>query len=517
MLDILIVCLLTGAIVLIIALLLRQPNTSFLESVIRQVSQNNRQDVRDHLDAQHKLLSCQLDGLTNQTQTLNDRLERQFVELRQMLVEDTRLAREENARGQQQATKLLTLSLGEVRQQLTSFSQQQSDQLCAFGQQQTEHLAGIDKQVQILHQVLSEDARKARQELTQSLQHVSKTLDFRMNDLTLRTDQRLGEMRTTLEQQLQVIQTENAGKLDLIRETVDEKLQSTLHQRLDSSFQRVSERLEQVQRGLGEMQHLAIGVGDLKRVLSNVKNRGGWGEIQLESILEQTLTQDQYARNVQVDHKTAYRVDFALKLPGRHQHDQHPVWLPIDAKFPREDYERLIDAQDQGDQESMRVNAAQLEKTIRSQARSIAEKYISPPQTTDFAVMFLPTEGLYAETLRRPGLVDTLQREHRIVLAGPTTLTALLNSLQVGFRTLAIEKYSSEVWALLGVVKNEFTKFASLLEKAEKQIGSVGRSLGDASRKSRTIERRLRNVESVPSELSESVMETLVIDDENES
>ena len=312
-------------------------------------------------------------------------------------------------------------------------------------------------------------------------------------------------MRATLEQQLRNLQADNALKLEKMRETVDEKLHSTLTTRLDSSFKLVSERLEQVQRGLGEMQQLATGVDDLKRVLGNVKTRGGWGEVQLEAILEQVLTSSQYARGVKLRPDGDEMVDFAIRLPGRGQ-DQVPVWLPIDAKFPREDYERLLDAQEQGDPELVRSTGAQLEKAIRTQARSISDKYVVPPHSTDFAVMFLPTEGLYAEVIRRPGLTDALQREHRVVVAGPTTVTALLNSLQMGFRTLAIEQRSGEVWALLGAVKSEFGKFAGILEKAEKQINTVGKSLGDASRKTRTIERRLRSVESLDQERAQALL-----------
>jgi len=308
------------------------------------------------------------------------------------------------------------------------------------------------------------------------------------------------------------LQGDNAAKLELMRQTVDEKLQSTLNTRLDSSFKLVSERLEQVQRGLGEMQQLATGVGDLKRVLSNVKNRGGWGEVQLDNILEQTLTAEQYARGVKLRADSGEMVDFAVRLPGRGDGDT-PVWLPIDSKFPREDYERLLDAQEAGDVEAVRNSGNQLERAIRIQAKSISDKYIVPPHSTDFAVMFLPTEGLYAEIIRRAGLVDALQREHRVVIAGPTTVTALLNSLQMGFRTLAIEQRSSEVWSLLGAVKSEFGKFAGILEKAEKQINTVGKSLGDASRKTRTIERKLRGVESLSSDASQAMLGT---DDEGE-
>jgi len=286
---------------------------------------------------------------------------------------------------------------------------------------------------------------------------------------------------------------------------VDEKLQSTLNTRLDASFKLVSERLEQVQRGLGEMQQLASGVGDLKRVLSNVKTRGNWGEVQLERVLDETLTGEQYARSVQVKPGSGERVDFAIRLPGR-AGDDAPVWLPIDAKFPREDYERLLDAEDSGDAEMVKTSAMQLERAIRIQAKSIADKYIAPPQTTDFGLMFLPTEGLYAEVLRRAGLADALQREYRVVVAGPTTVTALLNSLQMGFRTLAIEQRSSEVWRVLGAVKSEFGKFATVLEKATSQLGSVQNSIQQAGVRTRAIERQLRGVEALSVETAQALL-----------
>ncbi|WP_372017118.1 DNA recombination protein RmuC [Pseudoxanthomonas sp. 10H] len=400
----------------------------------------------------------------------------------------------------------------ELRQQLDGLAAGQGQRIDGFAR----HLADLgtrtDARLDQLRDSLAEDARKGRQEAGESQQRFVEGVSTQLRELTQRNEQRIGEMRATLEQQLRALQDDNAQKLEKMRETVDEKLQTTLNQRLDSSFRLVSERLEQVQRGLGEMQQLATGVGDLKRVLTNVKTRGGWGEVQLDNILEQTLTAEQYSRGVRVRPEGGEMVDFAVRLPGRGAQDV-PVWLPIDAKFPREDYERLLDAQEQGDPELVRSSGAQLERAIRVQAKSICEKYVCPPHTTDFAVMFLPTEGLYAETIRRPGLTDALQREHRIVVAGPTTITALLNSLQMGFRTLAIEQRSSEVWGLLGAVKSEFGKFAGILEKAEKQINTVGKSLGDASRKTRTIERRLRGVESLGQEQAQALLGDLGPDD----
>ena len=424
--------------------------------------------------------------------------------------ESLRARLEEALRNEQRDGRL------ELRQQLDGLVATQGQRIDGFAR----HLADLgtrtDGRLDQLRDTLTEDARKGRLEAGESQQRFTEALSAQLRELTQRNEQRIGEMRATLEQQLRALQEDNARKLEKMRETVDEKLQSTLTTRLDSSFKLVSERLEQVQRGLGEMQQLATGVGDLKRVLTNVKNRGGWGEVQLENILEQTLTQDQYARGVRVRPDGAEMVDFAVRLPGRGEADA-PVWLPIDSKFPREDYERLLDAQEQGDPELVRATGAQLERAIRIQAKSISDKYIAPPHSTDFAVMFLPTEGLYAEALRRAGLTDALQREHRVVIAGPTTVTALLNSLQMGFRTLAIEQRSSEVWSLLGAVKSEFGKFAGILEKAEKQINTVGKSLGDASRKTRTIERKLRGVESLGQDQAQALLGDLGPDEEPEA
>ena len=425
-------------------------------------------------------------------------------------LESLRARLEEALRNEQRDGRL------ELRQQLDGLAATQGQRIDGFARHLGDLGTRTDGRLDQLRDTLTEDARKGRLEAGESQQRFTEALSAQLRELTQRNEQRIGEMRATLEQQLRALQEDNARKLEKMRETVDEKLQSTLTTRLDSSFKLVSERLEQVQRGLGEMQQLATGVGDLKRVLTNVKNRGGWGEVQLENILEQTLTQDQYARGVRVRPDGAEMVDFAVRLPGRGEADA-PVWLPIDAKFPREDYERLLDAQEQGDPELVRATGAQLERAIRIQAKSISDKYIAPPHSTDFAVMFLPTEGLYAEALRRAGLTDALQREHRVVIAGPTTVTALLNSLQMGFRTLAIEQRSSEVWSLLGAVKSEFGKFAGILEKAEKQINTVGKSLGDASRKTRTIERKLRGVESLGQDQAQALLGDLGPDEEPEA
>lgn len=344
-----------------------------------------------------------------------------------------------------------------------------------------------------------------KQELATTLRTFNETLSSKVADLSalLKSDmkhneERIDKLRERVEDQLRLLREDNRGQLEQMRATVDEKLQNTLETRLGESFKLVSERLEQVHKGLGEMQSLATGVGDLKKVLSNVKTRGNWGEIQLGNLLEQTLTVEQYEANVATRKGSADRVEFAIKLPSK-TNDEQFIWMPIDSKFPLEDYQRLIEAQEAGDVAAASESVSKLEQRIKLEAKTIKAKYIDPPHTTDFAVMFLPTEGLYAEVLRRPGLADTLQREYRVTLAGPTTLAALLNSLQMGFRTLAIEKRSSDVWQLLGVVKTEFGNFGNILDKTHKKLQEASNTIESASRKTRTIERKLRSVQELPS------------------
>jgi DNA recombination protein RmuC len=304
------------------------------------------------------------------------------------------------------------------------------------------------------------------------------------------------------------MQQDNTHKLEQMRATVDEKLQITLEKRLGESFKQVSERLEQVYKGLGEMRTLATGVGDLKKVLTNVKTRGTWGEIRLSHILEQILTPDQYDVNVATKENSNDRVEFAIKLPGQDADKEKIVWMPIDSKFPQEDYQRLLDAQEAADKELAEKSIKNLETRIKAEGKFIKEKYLDPPHTTDFGIMFLPVEGLYAEVLRRPGLCDILQRDYRIVMTGPTTLAALLNSLQMGFRTLAIEKRSSEVWDLLGTVKTEFGKFGDMLAKTKKKLQEASNSIDQAEVRTRVIQRKLKKVQEVPqSESVESIEE----------
>jgi DNA recombination protein RmuC len=320
----------------------------------------------------------------------------------------------------------------------------------------------------------------------------------RIQELTESNEARIEKLRDTIDVQLKHLQQSNEKKLDQMRETVDEKLQSTLEKRLGESFKLVSERLEAVQRGLGEMQNLATGVGDLKRVLTNVKARGTWGEVQLGALLEQILTPDQYDKNVQTKENSRESVEFAIRLPGTDDDPGSHVWLPIDSKFPQEDYLRLVDAAEIADVDAVQKATAALMSAVNRSAKEIRDKYLNPPKTTDFAIMFLPTEGLYAEVLRQSGQVEKIQQTFRIVVAGPTTLSAILNSLRMGFRTLALEKRSSEVWKVLAAVKMEFGKFGEVLGKVKKQLNTASKTLGETDVRARAMVRKLREVEELP-------------------
>jgi len=339
------------------------------------------------------------------------------------------------------------------------------------------------------------------------LEALNQNVSLRLETLNKTTVEQLNAVRETVGNRLREMQEDNTRKLEAMRQTVDEKLQETLEKRLGESFTLVSERLEQVHKGLGEMQQLASGVGDLKRVLTNVKTRGTWGEVQLGNLLEQVLTPQQYARNVATRPGSNERVEFAIRLPGRDGTDDSVVWLPIDAKFPVADYQRLVDAAERGDDDAVEAAGRQIEQHLRGCARDIHDKYVDPPHTTDFALLFLPIEGLYAEALRRPGLAEALQREFRVVLTGPTTLSALLNSLQMGFRTLAIERRSSEVWKILSAVKTEFAKFGQVIDKVKKKLQEASNAVDDAQKRSRAVDRRLRSVEVLPDGESERLRE----------
>lgn len=365
----------------------------------------------------------------------------------------------------------------------------------------SEALGGVEKR-------LKEDLSMNRQEQGRGLKEVGDSLDRRMMQLgsmqrtsleqvAKSNDEKLERVRGVVQEQLQAMQKDNSAKLEQMRETVDEKLHATLEKRLGESFKQVSDRLEAVHKGLGEMQTLAAGVGDLKKVLTNVKTRGTWGEVQLGNLLEQIMTPSQYEKNVAVKKRSGERVEFAIKLPNGPD-EETPLWLPIDAKFPVEDYQRLITAREAGEVDVIESAGKDLMNRIKGEAKDIRDKYIAPPETTDFGILYLPTEGLYAEITQRPGLQELLQREYRVMVAGPNTVAALLNSLQMGFRTLAIEKRSSEVWQILGSVKNEFGKFGDLLDKTHKKLQEASNTIETAASKSRTIERKLDKVQDLP-------------------
>jgi DNA recombination protein RmuC len=372
----------------------------------------------------------------------------------------------------------------------------------------------------------AENAKNLREEVVNTLNKLSETISTTLSvnantqkcqletlatsfsRLSETNEKKLEEVRTTVEAKLKHIQDDNSEKLEKMRQTVDEKLQGTLEKRLGESFKQVSERLEQVHKGLGEMQTLATGVGDLKKVLTNVKTRGTWGEVQLGTLLDQVLTREQYDSNVSVK-GTGERVEFAIKLPGQGEDKDDIVWLPIDAKFPIEDYYRLVEAQERADIEAVENAGKLLETRVKGCARDICEKYIHPPKSTDFGVLFLPIEGLFAEVIRRPGLAESIQRDFRVVIAGPTTLWSILNSLQMGFRTLAIQKRSSEVWKLLAAVKTEWTKYGDVLDQVQRKLHVASETIEKARVRSRAVEKRLRNVQELPSNESALLLQDL--------
>ena len=472
--------------VLQIALLLRKSNLDFTpvtqalqsaenshermeRSVRDEIGQNRKESTTAAQEARQELstnLKAVGDTLNQQivalTQSNNQKLEdlRDTMEQRLTAIQEDSATKLEKIRGE--STSAAQKAREEVTGALKTFSDSLLKSMGGMSETQQKQLAGFSEQ---------------------------------LGKLTESNQQKLDALKDAVEAKLKAIQEDNAKQLDQMRATVDEKLQGTLEKRLGESFKLVSDRLEQVYKGLGEMQTLATGVGDLKKVLTNVKTRGTWGEVQLGTMLEQILSPDQYAANVAVK-EGGERVEFAIKLPGKG--DYETVWLPIDAKFPVEDYQRLVEAQEKSDPEAAEHATKQLEVRIKQCARDISDKYIAPPRTTDFGILYLPTEGLFAEVIRQVGLSEYLQRECRVVIAGPTTLWSILNSLQMGFRTLAIQKRSGEVWSVLGAVKTEFGKFGTLLDGVKKKLDSAATTIEDAARKSRTIERKLRNVQELP-------------------
>ena len=384
---------------------------------------------------------------------------------------------------------------GALKQQ-AAVAQTQNDQIDGFRTQLAAMQAAVSAALQSASGLQTTQAQASRDAQDMSLKRFSDSVGEQLRALSDANERRLMEVKTTVEQRLSTLQQGNELKLEQMRATVDEKLQATLEARLGESFKQVADRLDQVHRGLGEMQVLAKDVGALNRVLTNVKSRGVFGEVQLAGLLEQVFTPEQYATNVETIPGTGARVEFAIKLPGRRA-DGLPLWLPIDAKFPREDYERLLDAQERADVTAAEAAGKAIEQRLRLEAKSIRDKYVAAPHTTDFAILFVPTEGLYAEALRRPGLMESLQRECHVMLAGPTTLLATLNSLQMGFRTLALEQRSSEVWEVLGAVKTEFAKFGDVLSKTKKKLDEASSAIDAAQTRSNVMTRKLKAVEGL--------------------
>ncbi len=397
------------------------------------------------------------------------------------------------------AVVLLVMILGRLRQGSTDSAERVLRDELRAGRGESQEAA------RELREELGRGLKDGNDSLTKSLAENSKVQNAQLEGFTKKLEElsesnrrAIDRVRENLEERVKELREGNEKKLEEMRKTVDEKLHETLEKRLGESFKLVSERLENVQKGLGEMQNLASGVGDLKRVLTNVKARGTWAEYQLGDILGQTLTPEQYASNVQTRENTTERVEFAVKLPGPEEDPGSCIWLPIDSKFPTEDYQRLQAAADKADAEAVEKSLNAFLRTVRNSAREIQTKYINPPSTTDFAVLFLATEGMYAEVLRQPGMLEEIQQNHRILIAGPTTLTALLNSLRMGFRTLAIEKQASEVWQVLAAVKTEFGKFGEVLDKVKRQLDTASRSIEQTGTRTRAMERKLRSVESLP-------------------
>ncbi|HVQ43519.1 MAG TPA: DNA recombination protein RmuC [Candidatus Saccharimonadia bacterium] len=394
---------------------------------------------------------------------------------------------------------LVLWRLGELRRGLSDAPEVRKDLVEALGgvEQRLKNDLGMNRREQ------AEELKRVGDSLDRRLASLATTQRVSLEQMTQSNEAKLERVRSVVENRLQLMQKDNNEKLEVMRATVDEKLHATLERRLGESFKMVSERLESVHKGLGEMQTLAAGVGDLKKVLTNVKTRGTWGEVQLGNLLEQIMTPSQYEKNVAVKKRSAERVEYAIKLPNGP--DEHtPLWLPIDAKFPVEDYQRLIAAREMADPVLMESISKDLVVRIKGEAKDIRDKYIAPPETTDFGILYLPTEGLYAEITQRPGLQELLQRDYRVMVAGPNTIAALLNSLQMGFRTLTIEKRSSEVWQILGSVKSEFGKFGDMLEKTHKKLQEASNTIETAATKSRTIERRLDKVGDLPESVSVS-------------
>ncbi|MDE2174535.1 MAG: DNA recombination protein RmuC [Betaproteobacteria bacterium] len=460
-----------------------------------------RREIGAELAPQMERLERELRGaVQTSSQSLRTEQAGQLAQFQQMLLNQ----QGESTRTQNAQLDAVNLQLQSLQKAMGDTLVQQVGHLTQTNTQSLQSLqAQLIERLDALRKATDQRLIEARQSAEQGQTAMRESTELRLTELRQSTDKNLNEMRGTVELRLRELQADNEKKLEQMRATVDEKLHATLEQRLGESFKQVAERLELVHRGLGEMQTLAQGVGDLQRVFTNVKSRGVFGEIQLAGLIEQVFTPEQYGVNVETVPGSNARVEYAIRLPGK---GEGPVWLPIDAKFPREDYERLLDAQEQADKPAAEAASKALELRLREEAKTIQSKYLAAPHTSDFGILFLPTEGLYAEALRRPGLVEALQREYRVMLAGPTTLLALLNSLHMGFRTLALEQRSTEVWKVLGAVKTEFTKFGDVLAKTRKKLDEASNTIGQAETRTRAMTRQLKQVEALPADQTQTLL-----------
>ncbi|QBE48330.1 DNA recombination protein RmuC [Leucobacter triazinivorans] len=490
------------AVLIVVLMRARQRPAGSADAQLRQVSGELRQDLSGQRSELAQLLAVGQQQLDGRIQSVAS-------------AQAAELSREREARiaAQNEQRELLERSLSQLAERLHASAQSSL-------QSQTDLKTAVEARFDEMREANDAKLEQVRVTVGEKLQATLKTsLDenaHRIQTLTETSTAKQSELQQTLRDELEKLRQGNEAKLEKMRETVDEKLQGTLERRLGESFKLVSDRLEQVQKGLGEMQTLASDVGGLKRVLTNVKNRGSWGEVQLSRQLEDILTKDQYEENVTIRTGSRDSVEFAVKLPGRGE-DEAPVYLPVDSKFPQEDYERLLEAQESGEKDAVEAAVKHLERVILAQAKLISDKYIAPPQSTDFAIMYLPTEGLFAEVIRRPGLMSRLQNELRVLITGPTTLMSLLNSLQMGFRTLAIEKRSSEVWQVLSAAKAEFQKYGQVWEKLEKQLQTAQNTVQQAGVRTRAVERRLRSVETLEAVEGSSVFDEVLGELDEES
>ncbi len=446
-------------------------------------------------------------SLIDMTDRIDTRIKDDFGRIRDELNLNLKSVREEISGSQKNFLEMQIKQLQNFSTNLEHLTSKMESSFTSFQNDSSKNYSAFRTEFIKTHETFSGLLMNQLKDFSMTQKNELTRLTDQLSMVVQTIDQKFEELREKVDTKLSSIQENNEKKLEEMRKTVDEKLHDTLEKRLGDSFKIVSERLELVHKGLGEMQNLATGVGDLKKVLTNIKTRGNWGEIQLEALIEQILTPEQYERNTSTKPGSSERVEFAIKLPGSREDKTKPVLLPVDAKFPIEQYQRLLDAQDLANAELVAENKKALERTIKLEAEKIQQKYIEPPHTTDFAIMFLPVEGLFAEVLRIPGLVENIQRNNKVVITGPTTLSAVLNSLQMGFRTLAIEKRSGEVWDLLAAVKTEFGKFGDVLEKTQEKLTQASNTLDTAKTRTRQIERKLRNVQELPSEKSQKLLD----------